>query len=150
MQRQNTPKAVQDCHDLLEWLIPHLDKLPRVRRFTLGERIETGLLEVLERLIEAAYSRSKSESLRQANLKLDVVRHLWRLCYRLKAIPMKRYAHGAKLFESLGRQSTDLRHARRRQRSGLPGFPDASTPPQRQWLSFSASPAWLGKTLCPP
>ncbi|PCJ12000.1 MAG: hypothetical protein COB04_18360 [Gammaproteobacteria bacterium] len=47
------PQAVQDCHLLLEWLIPLLDKFPRNRRFTLGERIESGLLEVLENLIQA-------------------------------------------------------------------------------------------------
>ena len=34
-----TPQAVQACHELLLWMIPHLDKFPRVRRFTLGERI---------------------------------------------------------------------------------------------------------------
>ena len=34
----NTPHAVQSCHDLLLWLIPLLDKFPRSRRFTLGER----------------------------------------------------------------------------------------------------------------
>lgn len=34
------PQAVQSCHELLLWLIPQLDKFPRVRRFTLGERIE--------------------------------------------------------------------------------------------------------------
>jgi hypothetical protein len=27
------PQAVQSCHDLLLWLIPQLDKFPRVRRF---------------------------------------------------------------------------------------------------------------------
>ncbi len=37
------PQAVQSCHDLLLWIIPQLDKFPRSRRFTLGERIETGL-----------------------------------------------------------------------------------------------------------
>ena len=47
------PQAVQLCHKLL-WLIPQLDKFPRVRRFTLGERIEAGLLEVLELLVESA------------------------------------------------------------------------------------------------
>jgi hypothetical protein len=31
------PQVVQDCHDLLLWLIPHLDKFPRKRRLTLGE-----------------------------------------------------------------------------------------------------------------
>ena len=44
----SVPQAVQSCHELLLWLIPQLDKFPRVRRFTLGERIEAGLLEVLE------------------------------------------------------------------------------------------------------
>jgi hypothetical protein len=36
----NIPQAVQSCHELLLWFIPQLDKFPRVRRFTLGERIE--------------------------------------------------------------------------------------------------------------
>lgn len=57
-RKETTPQAVEACHDLLAWMIPQLDKLPRPRRFTIGERIESGLLEVLERLIEAAYSRA--------------------------------------------------------------------------------------------
>ena len=48
------PQAVQSCHEMLLWLIPHLDKFPRACRFTLGERIEAGLLEVLELLVEVA------------------------------------------------------------------------------------------------
>ena len=55
------PKAVQDCHDLLVWLIPKLDGMPRNRRFTLGEKIEQGLLFVMERLVEASYLRDKLE-----------------------------------------------------------------------------------------
>ncbi len=34
------PQAVQSCHKLLLWLIPQLDEFPRLRRFTLGERLE--------------------------------------------------------------------------------------------------------------
>ena len=78
--RETVPKAVQDCHDLLRWLLPHLDKFPRARRFTLGERLEVGLLDVLAELIDAAYRRDKSPALRRANRRLQVVRHLWRLC----------------------------------------------------------------------
>lgn len=101
-----TPQAVQHCHDLLAWIIPQIDKFPRVRRFTLGERIESGLLEVLERLIEAAYSRAqaKTDALHRANLRLDVVRHLWRLGHALQSLPTKQYAHGAGLLEELARQ----------------------------------------------
>lgn len=84
MTRQdNTPKAVEDCHRLIAWFIPQIDKFPRVRRYTLGERIETGLLEVLEHLLTAAFSRNKTEPLRAANLRLDMLRHLWRLAHEL-------------------------------------------------------------------
>jgi hypothetical protein len=93
----SVPQAVQACHELLLWLIPQLDKFPRSRRFTLGERLEDGLLAVLELLVEAAYSRSKETPLRRANLRLAVVRHLWRLAYELKVVAMRQYEHGAKM-----------------------------------------------------
>lgn len=100
----SVPQAVQACHELLLWLIPQLDKFPRVRRFTLGERIEGGLLEVLELLVEAAYSRNKEAVLHRANLRLDVMRHLWRVAHELKVLAPRRYEHGATLMDDLGRQ----------------------------------------------
>ncbi len=65
--KPSLPKVVDDCHELLKWIIPQLDKFPRNRRFTLGERIEKGLIEVLEECIEAAYRRDKSHNLAVAN-----------------------------------------------------------------------------------
>ncbi|TKB70876.1 MAG: hypothetical protein E8D52_01935 [Nitrospira sp.] len=53
MSSATVPQAVQLCHELLLWLIPQLDTFPHARRFTLGERIEDGLLEVLELLVES-------------------------------------------------------------------------------------------------
>ena len=88
--RSTTPKAIEDCHSLLVWMLPHLDKFRRARRFTLGSRIENGLLFVLEKRVETAYSKAKGEPLRTANLRLEVVRHLWRLAYEAKA-----FAHRA-------------------------------------------------------
>ena len=55
-QPVQTPQAIHDGHVLLLWIIPQRDKFPRLRRYTLGERIETPLLQVLERLLDAAYS----------------------------------------------------------------------------------------------
>ncbi len=40
MNLSSVPQAVQSCHELLLWLIPQLDKFPRVRRFTLGEQLK--------------------------------------------------------------------------------------------------------------
>ena len=106
MAKETTPQAVQACHELLLWLIPQLDRFPRVRRFTLGERLEDALLEVLERLVEAAYSRGpeKREALKRANLRLETARHLWRLAHELQVVSTRRYAHGAKLLTELGQQ----------------------------------------------
>jgi hypothetical protein len=99
-----TPQAVQCCHELLAWLIPLLDQFPRHRRFTLGERLESGFLLILECLVEAAYSRDKQAALQQANRRLAVNRHLWRLAMELKVINLKRYEHGIRLMDDLGRQ----------------------------------------------
>jgi hypothetical protein len=56
--KDSTPQAVQACHD-----IALLDKFPRARRFTLGERLESVLLEVLEATVESAYTRNKQQAL---------------------------------------------------------------------------------------
>ena len=88
----------------LHWRIPQLDKFPRARRFTLGERLESGLLDVLGGLVEAAYRRDKAQVLRHANRQLQIVRHLWRLCDALGVVSMRRDAHGARQLEALGAQ----------------------------------------------
>lgn len=98
------PKVVEDCHELLAWIIPKLDQFPRHRRFTLGERIESGLLTVLENLILAAYQKQATDNLKTANLQLDVVRHLWRLSHGLQAISTQSYGQGAERLTELGRQ----------------------------------------------
>ena len=102
--RERVPRAVQACHELLAWLIPLLDQFPRSRRFTLGERLESGLLAVLEELVDAAYTTDKRPALSRANRRLALCRHLWRLALELKVINLKRYEYGAKLMEGLGRQ----------------------------------------------
>jgi hypothetical protein len=99
-----TPQAVQTCHELIRWLTPQLDKFPRQRRFTLGERLERTLLDVLELLLEAAYSRDKQPALQRANLRLEVARHLWRLAHELHGVSTRGYAHGAGLMDDVGRQ----------------------------------------------
>jgi hypothetical protein len=99
-----TPQAVQAAHELLLWIIPRIDKFPRVRRFTLGERLESALLEVLELTVEAAFTTHKRPALDRANLRLETARHLWRLAYELRAVAARSHEHGARLMDELGRQ----------------------------------------------
>ena len=51
--------AITRLYDFILWMIPKLEKFPRSQKFLLGDRIETLMLEILELLIEAAYSRQK-------------------------------------------------------------------------------------------
>ncbi len=103
-QQANTPAAVELCHDILKWIIPQLNKFPRQQRFTLGERIEGGLLDVLELLVEAAFSKRKASPLTRANLRLQRVKHLWRLAVELELVGHRQYGHAAEQLEQLGRQ----------------------------------------------
>ncbi len=122
----STPKAVEACHQLMEWLIPLLDNFPRTRRHTLAQRLELLLLELLELLIEAAYSPHKRDLLLRANRKLELLRHLWRLCYRLQYIPMNRYEHGIKLMNEPG---YPIGGWLKQQQKSPQTQPETSTPP---------------------
>ena len=49
--------AITKLYDFLLWIIPKLEKFPRSQKFLIADRIETVLLDVLDLLIEASYSK---------------------------------------------------------------------------------------------
>ena len=95
--------AITRLYDFILWMIPKLEKFPRSQKFVLGDRIETLMLDILEILIEAAYSRQKSALLRDANLKLEKLRYLIRLSKDLKLINLKAYEFAAVSVNDIGR-----------------------------------------------
>lgn len=95
--------AITRLYDFMLWLIPKIEKFPRSQRFVLGDRIEIAALEILELLIEAAYTRKKAALLRRANLKLEKLRYLIRLSKDLKLINIKSYQFAAETMGAAGR-----------------------------------------------
>ncbi|MEW6263936.1 MAG: diversity-generating retroelement protein Avd [Thermodesulfobacteriota bacterium] len=91
MAENKGPDSITLTYDLLKWSIPTLQKFPRDQRFLLGERIESNILDVLELLIQANYSKEKLEHLRQANLRIEVLRFLWRLSTDMTYLNRRRY-----------------------------------------------------------
>ena len=55
----------------MRWLKPAVEKFPRSHKFTLGERIYQGALNVLDGLVEATDSRHATPVLLQVNLRLE-------------------------------------------------------------------------------
>ena len=78
------------------WLIPTVERFPRSQKFLLGDRIQSTALDVLERLIEATYTRRRSSHLAAANLGLEKLRFLVRLARDLQILDARRYEHAAR------------------------------------------------------
>ena len=101
-ERQTGP-AVEKYYQFLLWLVPTVDKFPKAQKFVLGERIEATAIDVLERLIEATYTRERTALLGQANLGIEKLRFLFRLAFDLKFIDIRRYEFACRSLEEAGR-----------------------------------------------
>ena len=77
--------------DFLTWLLPTTAKLPKHVRFSFANRIDNLALDVAEDLVEARYSRNKGSVLARANLRLEKLRILLRLCHQLGYFPHARF-----------------------------------------------------------
>ena len=87
----------------LLWLIPAVEKFPRSQKFLLGDRIQNAALDVLERLIEATYTRQRDALLAQANTGIEKLRFLARLAHDLRCFDARRYEHAARGLDEIGR-----------------------------------------------
>lgn len=103
MRKSNELPIIQQTYDLILWYVPHLQKLPRDHRFTLGDRIIKQLYDLLDGLIQARYAASKITQLEMINSQLDVLRYQTRLLRDFQLMDARRYGHVAKLIEAIGK-----------------------------------------------
>lgn len=101
---QTTGAALEAHYRFLLWLVPAVDRFPRRQKFLLGDRIQTTALDVLERLIEATYTKRRSDHLARANLGLEKLRFLFRLARDLRLLDARRYEHAARSLDDTGRR----------------------------------------------
>ena len=57
--KTNELPVIQKTYDLIKWYIPIINRLPRIHKFAIGDRITKFLYEMLEDLIIARYTRDK-------------------------------------------------------------------------------------------
>jgi hypothetical protein len=63
----NELPIIQKTYDLIKWYVPILNQLPRDHKFNLGDRIISGLYDILDRLIIAQYTKEKLAVLEPLN-----------------------------------------------------------------------------------
>ena len=100
---RRTGAAIEAHYRFLAWLAPTIEKFPKSHKFTVGDRIETIALDVLEALIEATYTKERTRHLRQANLGIEKLRFLLRLAADLRLLDRRRYEHAARALDETGR-----------------------------------------------
>ena len=82
--------------------MPTTAKLPKHIRFTFVNRMDNLALDVVEDLVEARYRRDKRAILARANLRLQKLRVLLRLCHSLGYFPHARCEHAMRSLNKVG------------------------------------------------
>lgn len=94
--------VISKTYDLVLWLMPVIERFPKTLRFTLADRLQNELLDILRLLIEARFTRDRRSSLTRANLALEYLRHLIRMAKDLKAMSLGQYEHASRMINEIG------------------------------------------------
>ena len=108
MAKPSTPEypvVVQKAYEFSLWLIQKVENFPKSYRFSLGDRLLQGALDLLMHLVDAAYSREKAAILTEVNRLLNRMRFLIRLAKDLKLLTIDAYGHAAERVEEIGRMT---------------------------------------------
>ncbi|MBM3506806.1 MAG: diversity-generating retroelement protein Avd [Alphaproteobacteria bacterium] len=100
---RRTGPALERTFQFLLWLIPAVERFPCAQKFLLGDRIQTTALDVLERLVEATYTKARARHLAGANLALEKRRFQCRLAHELRYLDARRYEFAARSLDEIGR-----------------------------------------------
>lgn len=100
---QNEAPLFQKIYDFYKLFYTYIDHFPKKSREVLGQKIEQIILEILELILKASYSREKIISLGNASLKLDFLKVLIRITYETKTIDQKKYLLMEKELQEMGR-----------------------------------------------
>lgn len=112
------PVVFQMAYDLTLWYADHTTKFPKGYRFTLADRIQEVLFDLLAALQGAAYKREPRGALEGAQECVDRLR-LWnRLAKDLKCLNQRQYSFASKQIEEIGKQIGGWSRAQRRNRQG--------------------------------
>jgi len=97
-------QVIPALYDFTAWISAKLSRFPKAHRFTVGDRLMTGSLDVLDQLIEAQFSpATRTVALQRANATLERVRYLVRLSKDLNCLTVAEYEYAAKSLLTVGK-----------------------------------------------
>lgn len=120
LARRLLARLPESHYRFILWLVPTVERFPRRQKFLLGDRIQATALDVLERLIEATYTRRRSGRVASANLGLEKLRLLIRLARYRRLLDPRRYEHAARHIDDTGHRVGAWTKAHRASESARP------------------------------
>lgn len=95
----------QKFYDLVVWLVPVINRIPKNHRLVLGKHQEELCITILLLLIKANKARGQARAAIQADIsdELDCLRILIRLNKDLRFMSVKQYALAAEKLNEIGR-----------------------------------------------
>jgi hypothetical protein len=94
--------VIQKTYDCIKWYVPIIERLPKIHKFTLGDRIINQLYDLLEGLIQAKYAKNKLPQLESLNTKLDILRYQTRMMLDFDKMSVERWEYAIKLIDEIG------------------------------------------------
>ena len=98
-----TPVVVQKAYEFNLWTIQKAASFPKSYKFSVGDRLVNATLDILMRLVDAAYSRDKEKPLTEVNAMLNRLRFLLRTAKDLKLLTVDAYGFASENVEEIGR-----------------------------------------------
>ncbi len=89
-------------YDLAMWVLDRSEKFPKSTRFTFGQRIDNLVLDVLEAVVAARYTRKRGPIVREANLKLTRLRILLRMASNRRYLSRRQYFFALEKIDEAG------------------------------------------------
>ena len=91
--RDEPPILLVKWYDVTKWMLERVDSFPKNQRFIFGQRLADRAMNILEVLVEAAYSPRKAALLARANRDIEVMRWLVRMATDRKVLTPRQYEH---------------------------------------------------------
>ena len=91
-QKNNYPLYVK-WMDTVPWIMERTQRFPKNLRYSLAQKIDNICIDILELIVQAIYSRTKKDLLIKINNKLDVLRALFQMSFKMKLLTEAQYEY---------------------------------------------------------
>jgi hypothetical protein len=95
LQQKKQMEIVEKFYALLNWYTSRIARFPKQSRVLIGQPLQERLLFTQDLLIEAVYNPHREKLLSQANICLDRLRYLTRLCVDQQLLTLKQMEFAA-------------------------------------------------------